>query len=229
MKKLEEIEIELNSLHNRARELLRQWELEANQPYISWAQQLRADNIKECNLFISREELLSALPENSIGAEVGVAQGEFSLRIMEIVHPRMLHLIDSEQISNMRIRPYIDSQNIKIHRGDSGTVLSKFENNYFDWVYIDADHTLEGVKRDIVAAKDKLVDGGLLIFNDYTCWSPLEYLRYGVMQAVNEFIIDEGWRVVHFALHPLGYHDIAIRKPDKASVAGNLGVPKSGS
>jgi hypothetical protein len=32
------------------------------------------------------------------------------------------------------------------------------------------------------------------------------------MQAVNEFLNREDFEVTHFALHPFGYHDIALRR-----------------
>ena len=42
----------------------------------------------------SRDFLLHAMPKNSICAEIGVHEGEFSRRILDIVNPRRLHLID---------------------------------------------------------------------------------------------------------------------------------------
>lgn len=42
----------------------------------------------------SREELLPYLPKGGVGAEIGVAEGNFSAAILETVEPRELHLID---------------------------------------------------------------------------------------------------------------------------------------
>jgi len=50
-------------------------------------------------------------------------------------------------------------------------------------VFIDGDHTYEGVKKDILALADKLVANGYLCFHDYS----VNFL--GVVQAVNEFVI----------------------------------------
>jgi hypothetical protein len=41
-----------------------------------------------------REHLLEILPKNSVCAEVGVHRGEFSARVLQIVNPKELHLID---------------------------------------------------------------------------------------------------------------------------------------
>lgn len=51
------------------------------------------------------------------------------------------------------------------------------------------------------------------MFNDYTNWSVVELKPYGVARAVNEFCAVQGWSVSFLALHSLGYHDIAVRKP----------------
>jgi SAM-dependent methyltransferase len=42
----------------------------------------------------TREELLQHLPKGAIGAEVGVAQGDYSAAILETAQPSELHLID---------------------------------------------------------------------------------------------------------------------------------------
>jgi methyltransferase family protein len=41
-----------------------------------------------------RENLISFLPANAIGAEIGVAHGDFSQALLERAHPARLHLID---------------------------------------------------------------------------------------------------------------------------------------
>ncbi|MDJ0634304.1 MAG: hypothetical protein QNJ34_14035 [Xenococcaceae cyanobacterium MO_188.B29] len=43
---------------------------------------------------IQRQFLLERLPKNSVGAEIGVHLGDFSEKILEIVKPNKLHLID---------------------------------------------------------------------------------------------------------------------------------------
>jgi predicted O-methyltransferase YrrM len=127
--------------------------------------------------------------------------------------PKDLHLIDINysQFNNEYIK--IAKERVIKHQGDSATTLSRFPDQYFDLIYIDADHSLDGVRRDLQAAKSKVKRGGYLLCNDYTVWSPLEAQSYGVMYAINEFCASERWPVVYFGLHGLGYHDIGLRRP----------------
>ena len=101
---------------------------------------------------------------------------------------------------------------IELHNGDASEVLSTFDDHYFDWIYVDADHSYKGVQSDIAVAVHKVKQDGLLVFDDYTYWSPLECQRYGVEQAVNELCVRDGWKVVYFSLGHFGYCNVAVRR-----------------
>ena len=61
----------------------------------------------------------------------------------------------------------LKKQNIHLKIGDSSEELSKFDNNYFDWVYIDANHLYEHVIKDLNIANQKIKKNGLIVCNDY--------------------------------------------------------------
>lgn len=63
-------------------------------------------------------------------------------------------------------------------RMDSSKAASLYEDESLDFVFIDADHSYEGVKRDIIAWMPKVKNGGILSGHDYG-WS-------SVSQAVND-------------------------------------------
>jgi len=65
--------------------------------------------------------------------------------------------------------------------------MAAFPDPPFDFIYIDADHAYEGVVKDLAQAERKLKDDGWIVCNDYTLFSPLENIKYGVYRAVNEF------------------------------------------
>lgn len=69
---------------------------------------------------------------------------------------------------------------IKDIKGNTWEVASQFEDNSVDFVFIDADHNYESVKKDILSWLPKMKKGGIMSGHDYfnnTC---------GVKQAVDE-------------------------------------------
>ena len=55
-----------------------------------------------------------------------------------------------------------------IHKGKSGNILRRdFEDNSFDFIYIDGSHTAPDVLQDAVLSHSLLKIGGLLIFDDF--------------------------------------------------------------
>lgn len=176
---------------------------------------LGEEHIANCTVLASREHILHRMPTGSVAAEVGVMNGRFSQRIWDIVHPTALHLFDTnftEHAVDKRFAPQIADGSIHLHEGLSWDRLPELPDRSLDFIYIDADHSYEGVKRDVEIAKGKIKPDGFLLFNDYTYWSPLECIKYGVVEAVNELCVDEGWRIVYFALSSRLYCDVAIRR-----------------
>ena len=129
-------------------------------------------------LFHPRDTLLSLLPEAGTVAEVGVAKGVFSRRILELNHPRILHLIDpwakqdeedyapdpanapqdiqDERMDKVlkRLKAPIKRGQVVVHREFSGAAAATFESAAFDWVYIDAMHTYDAVLADLDGGSD---------------------------------------------------------------------------
>ncbi|TAN52470.1 MAG: class I SAM-dependent methyltransferase [Methylococcaceae bacterium] len=159
-----------------------------------------------------RDFLLNMLPKQSIGAEIGVHLGDFSRRILHMVHPRELHLIDpwkhetrpvyqdawyggkaenGQQEMDERFASVcgcfsdeIGKNQIKIHRGYSSDILKQFPEGYFDWIYIDGNHLYQFVKQDIELSFQKVKLGGLVTGDDYQVGG---WWNGGVKKAVDEF------------------------------------------
>jgi SAM-dependent methyltransferase len=74
-------------------------------------------------------------------------------------------------MENLNASPYKDK--IHTHRGFSHNEIPKFEDEYFDIIYIDGNHEPEYVLEDAVLAFRKLKKGGYLIFDDYGWGGPL--------------------------------------------------------
>jgi predicted O-methyltransferase YrrM len=178
------------------------------------APQLKDDQLRNCVVVPDRASLLKRLTGGGMVAEVGTLHGEFARQILQIVAPRELHLIDIEIQPRVREMAATSSfrDQLHVHEGDSVQVLGTFPDEYFDWIYIDAQHRYDGVKRDIQVATRKVKLGGLLVFNDYIVWSYIEMEPYGVVAAVNELCIEDGWEIVFLALPTHMYCDVAIRQ-----------------
>jgi hypothetical protein len=171
---------------------------------------LTSESMAGARLFANREEMLSVVPKGGAIAEVGVWRGGFSRSICDVCQPHIFHLID------ISFEPFdwtaVNCNFVK-HEGDSSTILNEFPKGSLDWIYIDGDHSYEGVRKDINAAHQALKPGGIMTFNDYTNWCSYAIAPYGVARAVNEFILAEGYAIEGLALSVQGAHDLLVRKP----------------
>jgi SAM-dependent methyltransferase len=175
---------------------------------------LPPDRLDGCVLLSHRDEILKRLPKGGICAEVGTQEGLFAEKMVAQVQPERLHLFDIDDAPlRARSTDLLTRPNVTLHVGDSSRLLSGFPDDHFDWIYVDGDHSYEGVSRDIRVARNKVKPGGLLIFNDFTLWSPAECIDYGVPYAVCELSVAHGFTFVYFALHPHLYNDVALRRP----------------
>ena len=138
-----------------------------------------------------RRFLLEMMPKNSICAEIGVHRGDFSEKILELVQPRKLHLIDpwSRELDarfyysvRKRFKDRIDSGQVDIHRNKSQFVYQIFPDNYFDWIYVDGSHNYKSVRRDLDFYYPKVRPGGFITGDDYR----LVEKRKGLRDAVAE-------------------------------------------
>lgn len=128
-------------------------------------------------------EILSFIIENKYSSnlmlEVGSAAGANAkvfceiLKVKELfiidnnMHPR--HVLRSANLSNINYKEYVGDSQSK----QASEWLSSF-NKKFDIIYIDADHSYDGAKRDIENYLPFLQDGGLMVFHDSLCCKGVE-------------------------------------------------------
>ena len=172
-------------------------------------------HMEGCQFLPSRRSIIERMPVGAVAAEIGVQTGAFSRFILDTNRPSELRLVDMDLATygiDAMFRDEIGRGIVTTHEGDSSTIIASFPDAHFDYMYIDADHAYEGVKRDIAAAKSKIKPGGYLLFNDYTFWSAAECMPYGVIHAVNELCIEDGWKLVYFAFGQMSYNDVAVQR-----------------
>lgn len=180
---------------------------------------LSPEHLHNCFVVPDRFALLDHLPKGSVVAEVGVLFGEFSDAILERTQPSQLHLID---IAN-KWGDRFDDQGSRVisHIGDSADTLAQFADEYFDWIYIDADHRYAGVKRDAQVAMKKVKANGRLVFNDYSIFDPNLGAAYGVAKAIHELCINDGWQMTCLALHRYGLFDVVLQRTSRENCTCN--------
>lgn len=90
-----------------------------------------------------------------------------------------------EQVYDEKVSKY---SNIIKKKCTSAEFLSSAQLDYYDFIYIDGDHTEKAVYEDAILSWDKLKSGGILAFDDYTWWheSGLDSMRPG--PAIDRFV-----------------------------------------
>jgi len=150
-------------------------------------------------------KLFTKLGYTGNGAEIGVQRGDFSAVIRNTWKNGTIHLIDrwkydeeyldvanisyKEQLDNYLyvVTRFSENYDVKIYRTDSVEATNHFTDEYFDWIYIDADHSYEGCKRDLKAWYPKLKKGGMFCGHDFLD-GEIPAGLFGVKTAVEEFL-----------------------------------------
>ena len=191
-----------------ARRLLRLARHTVSQPRSS--PPIPPDLVTDCRVCACRLDLMQRLPKGGVVAEVGTLRGDFARSILSVSQPRALHLIDLD-MSDLADDVRSDAR-VTLHAHSSEAALKSFPEGFFDWIYVDADHSYRGVARDIAAAAPRVKSGGYLVFNDFAHMDP--YLgAYGVHRAVSEFAGREAWPLRWLSLDPSALYDLALQKP----------------
>lgn len=194
--------------------------------------EVRSHHVQEARLFANRKDLIKALaPRRGVVAEVGVAIGDFSQFLITTLEPTDFHAIDSfelnllESVWGVKTTELLHGKThaqfyqdrfahygnlVRIAAGYSRQQLARYRANSFDLVYVDAGHDYDDAKGDAIEAVRTLKPGGMIVFNDYTMVDPLLDAEYGVVQAVNELLATDEWKVVGFALEKYMFCDIAV-------------------
>lgn len=188
--------------------------LACNKPIVS-APALPQKSLDNCRFLKDRFEMLKHLPKGGNCVEIGSLYGDYAHQIIEISNPKSLTLID---IDFSALREDVKNHEcVNLRQGLSVDILQSFEDEAFDWIYIDGDHTYKGVCQDIEHAKSKVKPGGYLVFNDFCRISGNSLGVFGVHQAVCEFIAKEEWDVAYFCFESGALYDLALQRPLKNS------------
>ena len=122
---------------------------------------------------------------------LGAGPGVFALAVLENYYPKHFIVIDHDTVE--WVAAHLQAvgllEEVIFIKADSTEYAAL--SHAVDFLIIDADHTYEGVKRDVEAWWPKVKTGGYVYFHDYI---PLEE-NNGVKQAIEE-LQDETWEAV---------------------------------
>lgn len=135
-----------------------------------------------------RGRLLAMMPKGGRAAEIGVWEGGFSRRILDICEPAELHLIDPwmympefantgfgrpknadlmDQKYKDVVAAFASDPRVRIHRMTSEAALSALPDASLDWVYIDGNHNEPFINRDIELCLAKVKPDGIIAGDDF--------------------------------------------------------------
>lgn len=177
---------------------------------------------RNCRVVPTRELMLERLPRGGVVAEIGVALGDFTREIMARSVPKKLHLIDLWGSERYRaglakikadFAAQISEGMVEINQGLSTDRLEQFADGYFDWLYIDTDHSYATTRKELALAARKVAPGrGRIAGHDFTSGNTITPVPYGVVEACNEFCVSRGWEYEYLTLEPDGHFSFTLRK-----------------
>jgi hypothetical protein len=176
-----------------------------------------------------RRQMLQRMPKGGVCVEVGVWRGDFTRMILNQLVPDKMILIDPwknfdertdafdgrtkdqefEDIYQSVCNKYaseLKSGQLEIERGLSQPVLAGMEPESVSFIYLDGDHSYEGVKADLAAVFPLMKPSGIIMMDDYHrrgWWGD------GVIRATNEFI---GEHAGDLRIHSMSGAQLAISR-----------------
>ena len=179
--------------------------------------------MQNCEIVLDRSALLAKVPKGGAAAEIGVNRGAFSEVILSVAEPEKLHLIDMwgseryHQGLHAEVRRKFESEiaegQVEIHNGKLSTeAVDEFADSYFDWVYLDTDHSYKVTKEELEAYAPKMKASGVIAGHDYVVGNWVKGSRYGVVEAVHEFCVAHDWELICVTAETMENRSFAIRR-----------------
>ena len=158
--------------------------------------------------------MLQLINEGGRICELGALRGDFSEIILAICEPSELVLVDlwadevvsgdvngnnlekfdGEELYHYVTNRFSHDKHVKVMRTLTTKALKKFPDDYFDMIYVDADHRYEAVINDLKLSFKKIKNCGYIMGHDYEVNPKKTSNKYdfGVKKAVDEFCEKNG-------------------------------------
>jgi len=157
-----------------------------------------------------RNDLFALLNERGLrgnAVEIGVAEGGYSFYLLDCVPGMVCYQVDPwceldsteyNDYNNVSVREHLRRYRLVVEtarkyngravplRCFSREAATMFDDGFFDFVYIDANHRLDFIREDLLLWYPKVKSGGVFAGHDYLD-GVIKSGEYGVRTAVDEF------------------------------------------
>ncbi len=111
-----------------------------------------------------------------------------------------------------RFAKEIAMERLELLEGNSTDMLELLPDGSVDVFYVDAHHSYDAVSAELAIIHRKIAPGGWIWLNDYIMHDYMTDTQYGVVQATNNFMIEQNWEMLYLCLQAGMYCDVVIRK-----------------
>ena len=170
-----------------------------------------------------RYDIINYLGNNeNIGIELGVAEGDFSLKMMKSKKFKFFYGVDSYSYEEHNDKEYLNTKNklsiyknYKLIRSQFKDAINQFEDQYFDFIYIDGfAHTGNNGGKTMFDWYKKVKIGGILSGDDFHDDWPIvkEVVMELAKQNQSDLYITENIGKGYYSLYPSWF---IIKKEEK--------------
>lgn len=196
---------------------------------------LRSKDVKSCVVHANQESFLNALEKNGVFLEIDVHFGDTTRKLFTQLSPHKVYVVDLFNTHKFkkiwkqnapkdylnrtdldlfisRFKPEIQAGKLKVLQGSMDETHQFLNNNSLNAIIINTEGTYEMIQKSVNLALPKLKPDGFLLFSKYSIFNYRSGRFSGVVQAVNELCIEEGFILSHLLLDPFGFHNVALKR-----------------
>jgi hypothetical protein len=181
---------------------------------------LGMEHTGNCRVLPDRGVLLDRLPGGGTVAEIGVAFGDFTRDILARNRPACLYLIDAWSTERYQegkakieadLSEEIGSGRVHLRQGFSTERLAEFDDHFFDWIYIDTNHTYPTTLEELELGRRKVKPNGRIAGHDFCTGNVITPVPYGVVEATTHFCKEHDWQFEYLTLESHGHFSFCLR------------------
>ena len=174
---------------------------------------LTSSSTKNCRVVASRDELVGLLPKRQLCAQLGAGLGDTSELILKrcspqsliVLDPFSLHTtnqfwqerlgaraetVDHQQYFRERFATAVSQGRMQLADGEIFEMIERLPDGGVGLGWIEGDTSYNVVRDHLQALRPKMAADGQILVANYIMGDYLTGNVYGVIQATNEFIVD---------------------------------------